>query len=458
MKAFLSSLHNNRTRRALLCSVIDGILWATMFGFAENFIVPFVLFMGATAFYTSLMQGGAQLAVAMAQLAGSRIVHALKRRRVLSVVCTTFHALSFLAIPVIAILTKNFWIIIITFTLGTLVNNIASPGWISWMNDLIPQKHRGTFWGLRNMFVNFAQFGAIIIAGTTLHVAEGCDFLLVMYVILFGAAGFSRMGSTIPLSKQYEPKMAEEEGREKFTLLGFLSRLVSSNFGRFAVFSFSLTFTVNPMVPVIPVFLLTSLDFNYIEYSIIILAPMVTTILAMRYWGKLADKYGNYRILLITAVLIPLFGFAWAFIKNMYLFVLLQLLSGFVWSGFNLSNQNYLLDSVRPQNVPKIFAYFISINNICAFAGSITGGFLTLITREIQVSFFAPKSFELIFLLSGFLRIVIVLLLIKSFKEVREVAPSPRIHYFYFTLPMLNIYNRIVFRLRSVQKKKMPVK
>jgi MFS family permease len=476
MRTFFSSVKNDRARSALSFSIIDGILWATMFGLAENYIFPFVLFFGALAVHTSIMQGASQLGISIAQLAGAKLIHAFRKRRILSVITTSIHASSFIFMAIAAVFTKNFWIMIIAYVVGAFANNVAAPGWISWMNDIIPSKIRGVYWGFRNRIINLIQFSAILVAGVALYAGSqnhsvitfACkygsanDFMissqnmvvLFVYVLLFGIGGVSRLGCTIPLSRQYEPKMEEEKKGDIVTLRSFLSALVSSNFGRFALFSFSLTFAVNIMAPIIPVFLLQPLGFNYLEYSIVMLAPMVTTILAISYWGRLADRYGNYRILLITVISLPLLAFGWAFIKNTWVLVVLQLFSGFVWSGFNLSNQNYIFDSIEPRKIPKIYGYFVSFNNASAFLGSITGGLLTLVTMQMHIQFFAPRSFELIFMLSGLLRVVIIFFLIRSFKEVRKVERSPKIHHFYFYLPMSNIYNRIALGIKKLQRKK----
>ncbi len=448
-------MHDDRAKKALWYSLVDGVLWSVMFGFAENYIVPFVLLFGATAFHASLMQGMVQLSISAAQLLGGEVVYRLRKRRILSVVTVIIHASTFIIIPIAALLTKNYWLIIVTFAFGAFATNLGGPGWISWMNDIVPTRTRGAFWGMRHRIVNFAMFCAIIVAGVLYFFAEKNDFLIPVYIVLFTIAGLSRLSGTIPLWKMFEPQMAHAKESAQFKFRIFLTKLTTSNFGRFALFSFLLTFAVNTMAPVIPVFLFRSLKFDYLQYMIITLAPMVATFLSMSYWGRLADKYGNYRILLITAISIPLLSIGWAFIKDFAFLIPLQLFSGFVWSGFNLSNQNYMFDSVRPANMPKISAYFLSLNNLCAFIGSITGGVLTEVTRLFTISFFAESNFELIFLLSALLRIIIIVFLIKSFTEVRQVAPSPKIHHFYFSFPAASIYTRLVLSIKSFQRKKV---
>ncbi|MBN1700227.1 MAG: MFS transporter [Spirochaetales bacterium] len=453
MKPFFPTITDRNINKALFYSVIDGILWAVMYGFAENNIVLFALFFKATALQVSLMQGSMQFGVSMAQLIGARVVRRLRKRKLLSICCNILHAISFLIIVYGAFLTRNPLIILIAFACGAFANNIASPGWISWMNDIVPVKVRGTFWGTRNRIINFVMFCAIIVAGLTLHVMRENGIEYIGFILLFTIASLSRLSSVIPLAKQYEPPLVVTPDAETFKFRIFLRKLATTNFGRFALFSFLLTFSVNIMAPVIPVFLIKSLGFNYIQFTIVMMSSMVSTFLAMRYWGTLSDSYGNYRIVLVTALSLPLITIGWAVVKNFYILIIIQLFSGFVWSGFNLSSQNYIFDSVKAENIPKISAYFTSLNNISAFAGSVTGGVLTILTKQFAVPFFAAYNFELIFLFSGALRFLIIVILIKQFSEVRKVEPSPGIRHFYIFYPMANIINRFKVIIDRFAKK-----
>ncbi|MBN2737984.1 MAG: MFS transporter [Spirochaetales bacterium] len=451
MKKSLAFLNNQRIQQALGFSIFDGVLWAIMFGFAENYVVPFALFFGATAFQVSLLQGSMQFGVSMGQVLGSTFSGRFPRKT-MSMIGNALHSLSFIIIAFGTVWLKNPLVILIAFPLGAFATNFAGPGWISWMNDTVPSDVRGRFWGLRNRFITFAQLFAMIIAGVLLFWGENNQDLNCMYLLIFSIGAFSRLISLYPLYRQWEPEK-NTQAESTFSLGVFLKKLRHTNFGRFAIFNFLLTYSVNILLPAFSVYILHSMEFNYLQYTIIVMSSMVSTFIAMSYWGKLADKFGNYKILLVTAVALPLIAFCWVFLKDFYLMILLQLFSGFVWSGFNLSNGNFLFDSIKPQNVAKAAAYYNSMNNLFAFLGSLTGGFLALATPLFNIPFFAANNYELIFIVSGVLRVVVIIFLIKKFSEVREVQPSPGLGYFYLFKPMDNMINRIQL---LAKKKKRP--
>ena len=193
LKQFLKTIDDPAISRALGFSAIDGILWALMFGLAENYIVPFTLFFGASALHISIMQGSMQFGIAMAQITGASFIERFRKRKRLSLFCNIIHALSFIGVCYGAIITRSPWTIIIAFTLGAFVNNIAGPGWLSWMNDIVPGTVRGAFWSNRNRLITITQFLSIIIAGMVLFFGKNKGFELPVYMVLFTTAAISRL-------------------------------------------------------------------------------------------------------------------------------------------------------------------------------------------------------------------------------------------------------------------------
>jgi hypothetical protein len=121
----------------------------------------------------------------------------------------------------------------------------------------------------------------------------------------------------------------------------------------------------------------------------------------------------------------------------------MQLFAGFVWSGFDLAVMNYIFDTLPREHVAKISAYLNMFTNLFAFAGTMLAGALTKLTPQVPLSFLAPGHYELIFFLSGFLRILVLVMFLKEFREVRQVEPSPAIHHFYIYQPVRHVVNAI---------------
>lgn len=446
-EAFFSKIKDKRVKDALSYSIFDGILWAVMYGLAENYIVPFALLFNATVLQVSFINASNQLGIGLGQLLGAKFINFFpKYRKITIMICNALHAFSWLFIFFLTIKFKTVYIIILLYFLSVLSTNFGGPPWLSWMNDLVPEKLRGEFWGIRNKLLGVFQFLGIIFAGATLQFFKQSNRELVAFAIIFTIAFIFRLSSLYPIKMQYEPEMKIPSRENLFKFKIFITKLTTTNFGRFSIFCFLITFAVNLMAPLIPIYVLKELKFNYVEYTIIIMLSLIFSYFFMTYWGPLSDKYGNYRILFVTAIALPILAFMWSILRNFYLLCMLQILSGFVWAGFNLSMVNFIFDTVRKENISKIMAYFNALNNFSAFLGSILCGVIAkTIDHYITYKGFFNK-FTILFITSSLLRILIIILFSKQFKETRkEVEKSPSITFFYLFKPLNDFINRIQF-------------
>jgi len=444
VKKLLSSIPDARVRSSLAASTVDAGLWALMFGFAEYFILPFAILFGADALQTSLVSGMGQLGVAAAQLLGPPLVVLLGSRRRLARGAIFIHATSWGALYAVATLTREPWTIVALYSLGLFATSLAGPGWLSWMNDLVPPRIRGAFWGERNRVAGLAQFGAIAVGGLILRLAEPAGRTLEAFGLLFGLAALARGLCVVVLGRQHEPPLAPPEPGEEVGPRAFLRAVRGTGFGRFVAFAVLLTFSTNVMGPVFSVYLLKSLGLDYFSYTAVTMIAMVLSFLAMAYWGPLADRFGNRRILLVTAGALPLVALGWAFARTIPAMLVLQAFSGFVWAGVNLATTNYVFDSVPSRKVAGTMAGFNALSNVAAFSGSLAGGLLATAVAGLRLPFLAPGNLELVFLASALLRFLVYVFLGKGFPEPRQVERSPSLPHFYVYQPFTRIVGRFM--------------
>ena len=442
MRGILKKIDDPKIRSSLVYSIIDGCLWAVMFGFCDSYIVPFILSFEASSFMASLIQGTIFLGILLGQIIGPLLIKLKGQRKAVTVTAIRIQSICILLVISAAWLTKSPALLILLFLISTTSSNAGGPAWISLMNDLVPQKLRGAYWSIRNRFIGFTQFISVTIAGVLLFVFKKIEMEIVGYSILFVAGAIARFLCSFFISKQYEPPIETTNRQDEFRLTIFLRKIFTTNFGRFALFQFLMAFSVNIMSPILNIHVIESLHFNYIQFMAFTLSFMAASFIFVTYWGSLSDRYGNYKIIAVTSISLPVLAFIWIFNRNFYAILLTQIFSGFVWSGFNLSTQNFLFDAVRKENVAKISSYYNILTNLFAFAGTTLGGILTLFTKRLHLTFFTSNNYELIFILSFLLRTFVALFLIRSFKEVREVEAAPSLAHFYIYMPLNNIVNK----------------
>ena len=57
----------------------------------------------------------------------------------------------------------TYWLLILLFALRGLTTHLATPLWMSWVNDLIPPRTMGKFWGNRKKYIMIIQM--VVLAG-----------------------------------------------------------------------------------------------------------------------------------------------------------------------------------------------------------------------------------------------------------------------------------------------------
>jgi len=227
------------------------------------------------------------------------------------------------------------------------------------------------------------------------------------------------------LNKMHDPAMDfSKDGY--FSFVSFYKRLKQSNFAKFTLYVSLVTFTTNLAGPFFAVYVLKDLEFNYLTYTLWIVIAAIASLVTMTYWGKRVDSFGNIRILRLTSIMVPITPILYLFSKETYWLMFIQIVSGIVWAGFNLSAGNFIYDSAIPEKRARCIAYFNVSNGTALFFGAILGGFMIRYLPAI----FGSKLLTL-FLLSGILRGLVAIIMVPMIKEVRKIKGIGRdeIHY-----------------------------
>lgn len=385
------SLQREQIEKTKKLSIVEGSATGVMTGFGDQYIIPFALRLGATSSEVGFLSSFPAFISALFQLLSAKITDKYNERKKLVVLFVLFQALSFIPLFILSILTKNFWILTICYTLYLIFGNIAGPAWSSWIGDVIPQEERNKYFGLRNKISILILFISVLASGIILNYFTDRNIWF-GFGILFFIALIGRLISFIMFTQHYEPEYKPELWND-YSLSIFLKELRTSMFGNFVIFRSMLAFAVMITGPFFAVLMLRVFNFSYIQFSIIVLSPMIIKALTMTHWGTLSNKFGNKNILHASAVLISCIPLGWfissLIFKNSALFysiLITEILSGFAWAGMELSGFNYMLEVSNPKRRVKLFAYYNIIFNFLVMLGGLLGSLLVFIfTKKINL-------------------------------------------------------------------------
>lgn len=447
----------NKTKKA---SLVDGAGYSIMYGFGEQYVPPFAIRLGATSSEVGMLSSVPSFIASFSQIIGAELTDRYKDRKKITSFSVLLQALSLIPLFILPLLTHNIVLLIIIFSLYLIFGNIAGAAWNSWIGDVVEENERARFFGLRNKINIIVLSVSILIAGFVLNYFTDKNIWLGFF-ILYLVAFTGRMISFFFLQKHYEPAYFINE-KKALNLKDFIRSAPGTNFGNFMLFRSLFSVAIMIAAPFFAVYMLKNLDFTYMQYTTIVLVPMIVKFFTIQYWARHSEKFGTRNIMYISIFLICLVPLAW-FLSGLFFegkpdifffIIISEAISGFGWGGFELTSFNYMLETVKPEKRAKSFAYFNAFWGVGILAGGLLGSFLSKtipdswIIQGVNVILF-------LFLLSFIGRLLVALLFVSKIKEVK-VNKSINQRELFFELAVIKpidiVFNKTNNLLASVEK------
>ncbi|MDD4860078.1 MAG: MFS transporter [Dehalococcoidales bacterium] len=408
---------SRKFNKNLRYSIIDGSAHAAMLGLTQDYIVPFALALKASTAQIGLLTSVPSLIMALSQLAAPRLTDIAGSRKKIILPAVMLHAFMWLPVLLAAYILPGQRIgwLIACYTLTTVFGSLGTPAWGSMMADIIPERIRGRYFGLRSRICNFATLVFSFIAGGILHFLTAN--VLLGFSLLFGGAALLRVVSWRFLYKMHEPPATRPSTTENpITLLRSIGK---TNIGRFIIYVALVQLTVSICAPYFSVYMIRDLKLSYGTYIIVIATATLSNLVFMTFWGRRADWGGNIRILRITSFIIPIVPLMWLGGSRLYYLIIVQIVSGFAWSGFNLISTNFLYEAAPPDKRTQYIAVANALNGSAVCLGAMLGGLLVSHLPALM-----GYQMLTLFTISSVLRFAIAELLLFRINEVRAVPAT----------------------------------
>lgn len=436
-----------KIKKSLRYSILDGTFAASMIGFGESFFAAFAVFLRANNIHLGLLSSLPLLLGSLAQLCSNRLIKFFRSRKKVVVAFALLQGMMYIPIALVFFLGNLSVEFLIFFAcLYWIAGMILSPAWNSWMGDLVREKIRGSYFGIRSKITGFATFSTYMIAGFVLQQFTGDVTLQYTgFTVIFCLAFSSRILSVIFLMKKYDPPFQIVREAE-FSFTEFIRQARYRNYGRFVLYLSLMNASVYISAPYFTPFMLYDLKMSFMTFTIVNAAAILTKIFFIPVWGRLSDRFGTRKVLSLTGFLMPLAPLLWVFSHDMYYIIAIQLYSGFIWAGFEISSFNFIFDTTTPQKRATGVAYYNVINGVAIFAGSMIGGVL------VRYNSLFWSKYLFVFIVSCVIRYVASLVFLPKLKEVRQVEDIgyPRLFFKVIsTMPTMGLlYGLVPFRRR----------
>lgn len=153
--SFWDKIKDEKTKRSLRASNMDGSFWSIMFAFGETFVQPFAIALKASNIEIAALTSVPNLIGSLIQPFAVDLIDRLRQRKRIILLTVVLQALIWLPLFGLPLLlrTRAVPLLILLFTAYFLLSRFTGPAWISWMGDLVPEKVRGEYFGHRNAII-----------------------------------------------------------------------------------------------------------------------------------------------------------------------------------------------------------------------------------------------------------------------------------------------------------------
>jgi MFS family permease len=415
-----------RLLKTLEHSQREAVASSTMTATCDNYMNAFALHLGATSIQMGFLTAVPQLLGSLMQLVSVWLGTFLTRRMLVLLTAVMQAALMFafaaLAVQRSINLVPTLILLVILYHCAS---HLIQPQWRAWMGSLVPQKQRGVFFAARTRLTMATSLAVFLGGGLFLSFTDIFGMAWLGFAFLFVVAMLGRAFSCYFLFGMHDPapQPVVPVSDQFYTTLRIVREAFSDGvFRHYSLFVAGMQGMVAISGPFFAVYMLNELQMSYFQYSINQMVYIATQFAMLPLWGRLNDKHGSRYIMLVCSTIMPIVPVLWLFSTSEWYLLLVQVVSGLVWSGFNLTTANYLYD-IRPHQTN--FATYAAIQAIVTagfvFVGGISGGYLAALSAVVVdwFQFDLTSSLYIVFVTSGILRAVVLLWFIPRAEEPR---------------------------------------
>ncbi len=304
--------------------------------------------------------------------------------------------------------TVRVQLLIWIFLIANLVLIFTIPYVQMWQLNITPERIRGSYYGKRESIILATVTVVTLLMGQVLDKFEQLGHQFTGFMVLYAFVIVMAFVNVVMLSKIKEPVNPLLESRVSIKNL-FTLPTKNKNFMKITFITVLWNLGYQIAFPFTSVYMVSNLQLRYGLVTAMAVLASITSVVSVRFWGKIADKKSWIHIMKLMIVLQILSFVTWFFINADTVYILMpvaHILGGAAISGVNISVNN-LQYSYSPADNKTVYMGFSSaVNGIIGFVGTLIGSFFIKVTDTIGVS---PAGFSIGNMQLLFLTAVLVL-------------------------------------------------
>lgn len=404
---------SEQARKALKYNTVEGAFAVASDNLSAPYLNLFALSLGANPFLIGLMNAIPSLLGNILQIPFALLTERTGRARFLVLLGgfglrVTWALIAFL--PFIVPGPMQIPLLITLVSLRIVFGSIATPAWTAVQADIVPKSMRGRYYSNRNMVLNVAGLVATFAANRILSIYYPLNYQALFFIAAVFGALASLSFAKIPLPQESKRLTKAESA---FSLTGLVTLMKESQrFSGYCVSALIWNFGVMISSPLVSVHFVTNLGGNSGLWALVMASSMVSGTLFQRYWGRLADRFGQKNVMRISGFMVALIPLLWLVVPVSILAIGVNFIAGASWAGYNLGSFNLLLEVTPEDKRPRYVGVFNTLLGISVAISQLIGGYIATIL-----------GIPLLFVVATVIRLIGLFLLNSKVEDDRDPMP-----------------------------------
>ena len=389
-----------------------------MYGMVETYFGAFFEYLKYTSYEISILSTFPIFFGTLIQNLTGWLYDIFRSRKSLLVVLKITQTLTIPLLLYVGYISGSYYLLLgIVYIYYALAISQMSP-WTSWMGYLVPGRLRGRYFGNRSQIVRVFMLISSLTAGAILNAYKETDAFY-GFVVIFGLGILANFGSAFYLKRQFEPdNTADDEKSKEDDPKGNIRKELK----RFITYDAISEFAFHVSGPLMMVYWLRDLHFDYIELAILINVSQLAGLFSLRYWGTKIDENGTYSTIRISSFSIAIFPIFWVglfYLPSELILpgaIVIASMASLMFSGRALALDNRLYEHMRSKNMIKVTSKRIFYRGLSIFLGGLIGGIITRDEFGVSELPFLGTTIHAVMIFSTVLRLGVWLAFLRSRK------------------------------------------
>ena len=389
-----------------------------MYGMVETYFGAFFEYLKYTSYEISILSTFPIFFGALIQNLTGWLYDIFRSRKSLLMVLKITQTLTIPLLLYVGYISGSYYLLLgIVCIYYALAISQMSP-WTSWMGYLVPGRLRGRYFGNRSQIVRVFMLISSLTAGAILNAYKETDAFY-GFVVIFGLGILANFGSAFYLKRQYEPdNTADDEKSKENDPKGNIRKELK----RFITYDAISEFAFHVSGPLMMVYWLRDLHFDYIELAILINVSQLAGLFSLRYWGSKIDENGTYSTIRISSFSIAIFPMFWVglfYLPSELILpgaIVIASMASLMFSGRALALDNRLYEHMRSKNMIKVTSKRIFYRGLSIFLGGLIGGAITRDEFGVSELPYLGTTIHAVMIFSTVLRLGVWLAFLRSKK------------------------------------------